>query len=230
MSKELSKGQLRHIIAKNIAPLLEANSVVNLGMGIPQMVSNYVTDEQNITFHVENGLLGMAEHIDESDERYNENFVDSGGERIAYVKGASTMDSSMSFAIVRGGHLDATVLGTLQVDEVGNIANYAVPGKRVTGMGGAMDLCTGAKRVIVATTHTSKGQPKLVKACTFPLTAQHAVTTIVTEKAVINVDNGFEIVAYNPLFELDDIIAGIDPEAKVTVSDNLQEMNIDVVA
>lgn len=220
---ELSREAVNITIAKNIAARLASNSYVNLGVGIPTLVAKYVKPEQNINIHSENGLIGATGDITSDDERYEESVISSSGNPTAYKEGASMFDSSLSFGIIRGGHLGATVLGTMEVDQLGNIANYTVPGKLVVGMGGAMDLCVGAKEVIVASTHTNKGRAKILKECKLPLTAKLAVTMIVTEKAVLKVTDGpLELVAYNPLFSVDDIISEV--EADVVVSDNLEKM------
>ncbi|WP_313758744.1 3-oxoacid CoA-transferase subunit B [Tissierella sp.] len=223
--KMLDMSVLRNIIAKNIAARLEKGSLVNLGVGIPTLVANYVTEEQEIILQAENGLVGTAGDASVGDEGYDPDIISSSGYPTHIIKGASFFDSSLSFGIIRGGHVDVTVLGTMEVDEKGNIANYEIPGKLVTGMGGAMDLCVGAKKVIVATYHTNKGRAKLIKNCTIPLTAPRVVDMVVTEKAVIEITNeGFLLTAYNPMFTIEDILEGIDAEVKI--SEDLVEMII----
>ncbi|WP_207204773.1 3-oxoacid CoA-transferase subunit B [Miniphocaeibacter massiliensis] len=223
--KVIDKKVLRNIIAKNIAAKLEKGNLVNLGVGIPTLVSNYVTEEQDIILQAENGLVGTAGDASEGDEGYDPDVISSSGYPTNIIEGAAFFDSSLSFGIIRGGHVDVTVLGTMEVDEKGNIANYEIPGKLVTGMGGAMDLCVGAKKVIVATFHTNKGRAKLLKNCTIPLTAKNAVNMIVTEKAIVEItDSGFVLTAYNPMFEIDNILEEIDAEVKI--SDDLVEMII----
>lgn len=219
---ELTKELIRDIIAKNIAALLKDNSIVNLGVGIPTRVAYFVKPEQRITLHGENGLLGTAGDV-KPGEDCDPNVISSSGYPTHITTGAAFFDSALSFGIIRGGHVDTTVLGTMEVDEKGNIANYAVPGKLVTGMGGAMDLCVGAKQVVVATLHTNKGTPKILKKCTIPLTAEKAVNIIVTEKAVLSITTeGFVLDAYNPMFSVEDILAEIDADVKV--NENLREM------
>lgn len=223
---ELSKQEMKEIIAKNIAVRLKNNSYVNLGVGLPTLVSKFVTDEQNINIHSENGMIGAIGDIGYDDPAYIPGVISSSGFPTKYKKGASFFDSSISFGIIRGGHLAATVLGTMEVDQYGNIANYTIPGKLVVGMGGAMDLCIGAKEVIIATYHTNNGRAKILKECRLPLTAQKAATMIVTEKAVFNVDNGkLLLTAYNSNFSVEEIISEV--EADVVISDNLEEMILD---
>lgn len=222
---ELSSQKIKEIIAKNIAANLEPNSYVNLGVGIPTMVADYTTSEQNIILHAENGLIGTAGDV-KPGEPFDPDVISSSGYPTTFIKGACFFDSSLSFGIIRGGHLSATVLGTMEVDQEGNIANYVIPGKMVAGMGGAMDLCVGAREVIVATTHTNKGRPKILKKCTIPLTALKAVTKIVTEKAIFNVANNvLTLIAYNPMFSVEDILSEV--EADVIVSEHLKEMIIE---
>ncbi|MCI6156589.1 MAG: CoA-transferase [Peptoniphilaceae bacterium] len=221
--RELSKGDMKIIIAKNIASRLPSNTYVNLGVGLPTLVSKYITEEQNINIHSENGMIGAVGDIDYEDPAYIPGVISSSGYPTKYKKGASFFDSSLSFGIIRGGHLAACVLGTMEVDQEGNIANYTIPGKLVVGMGGAMDLCVGAETVIIASYHTNHGKAKILKKCTLPLTAEKAAGMIVTEKAVLEVKDGYLLMtAYNPDFSLEQTLAEI--EADVRVSDHLEEM------
>lgn len=220
---EMSQSELKVIIAKNIAKRLTPNTYVNLGVGLPTMVAKFITEEQNINIHSENGLIGAIGDISYDDPEYIPGVISSSGFPTKYKKGASFFDSSLSFGIIRGGHLSACVLGTMEVDQEGNIANYTIPGKLVVGMGGAMDLCAGAKNVIIATYHTNHGKAKILKKCTLPLTAQKAATMIVTEKAVLEIKDGKMILtAYNPNFPLEETLKEI--EANVVIADNLEEM------
>ena len=171
------------LIARRVACELRAGSLVNLGIGLPTLVASMVGKDSNIFFQSENGLIGMQAFAEQGLEA--DDLTDAGGRPISALPGAATFDSAVSFGLIRGGHLDVTVLGGLQVDRTGRLANWMVPGSLVPGMGGAMDLVTGARRVIVAMTHTAKGEHKIVDACTLPLTSARCVDLIVTELAVL---------------------------------------------
>ena len=176
------------IIARRTARELAPGMLVNLGIGIPTLVANYVPDGMHVFFQSENGLIGTGAPPEEG--MAHPTLTDAGGRPVTALPGASTFDSAMSFGLIRGGHLDLTVLGGLQVDQTGRLANWTIPKKLVPGMGGAMDLVSGAKRVVVAMTHTAKGAPKIVRECTLPLTSTRAVDLVVTELAVIGFPNG----------------------------------------
>jgi acetate CoA/acetoacetate CoA-transferase beta subunit len=176
------------IIAKRIASELRDGMLVNLGIGIPTLVSKFVPSGMHVYFQSENGLIGTG--APPLPGMHHPLLTDAGGRCVTALPGASTFDTAASFALIRGGHVDVTVLGGLQVDACGRLANWMVPGKMVPGMGGAMDLVTGAKRVIVAMQHTAKGQPKIVKECTLPLTSERPVSLVVTELAVIGFPAG----------------------------------------
>jgi acetate CoA/acetoacetate CoA-transferase beta subunit len=180
--------QAQTVIAKRIARELRSGMLVNLGIGIPTLVANYVPDGVNVFFQSENGLIGTGP-IPE-DGMAHPTLTDAAGQPVTALPGACTFDSAVSFGLIRGGHVDMTVLGGLQVDAQGRLANWMIPGKMVPGMGGAMDLVTGAKRVIVAMQHTAKGKPKIVKQCTLPLTSVRAVDLVVSEMAVIGFPDG----------------------------------------
>jgi acetate CoA/acetoacetate CoA-transferase beta subunit len=176
------------IIAKRIAQELRSGMLVNLGIGIPTLVANYVPADVRVFFQSENGLIGTGPIPEEG--MAHPTLTDAGGQPVTALPGASTFDSAVSFGLIRGGHVDMTVLGGLQVDQQGRLANWMIPGKMVPGMGGAMDLVTGAKRVIVAMQHTAKGTSKIVKQCTLPLTSVRCVDLVVTEMAVISFPGG----------------------------------------
>ena len=176
------------VIAKRIARELRSGMLVNLGIGIPTLVANFVREGVTVYFQSENGLIGTGPIPEEGMD--HPALTDAGGKPVSALPGACTFDSAMSFGLIRGGHLDMTVLGGLQVDAHGHLANWMIPGKMVPGMGGAMDLVTGAKRVIVAMQHTAKGKSKIVRKCTLPLTSIRSVDLVVTELAVIGFPNG----------------------------------------
>lgn len=193
----------REQIAWRIAQEVQPHSVVNLGIGIPTLVANYLKPEMGVLLHSENGLLGMGPFPFEDD--VDADLINAGKQTITAVAGASFFSSADSFAMIRGGHIDLTVLGAMQVDCSGSIANWMVPGKMVKGMGGAMDLVAGVKNVVVAMQQVDKsGESKLLKECTLPLTGVHCISKIVTEMAVLHIENGY--------FIIDEVAPGLDPD------------------
>lgn len=175
---------VKTFIAKRVAKELSVGDLVNLGIGMPTEVANFVDPKLHITFQSENGMVGLDSTPAEGEEDWD--LTNAGGMPATACKGAAYFDSSLSFSLIRGGHVDATVLGAMEVDRKGNLANYMIPGKMVAGMGGAMDLVNGAKKVIIMMTHCAKnGEPKILDECTLPLTAAQCVDLIVTELAVI---------------------------------------------
>jgi acetate CoA/acetoacetate CoA-transferase beta subunit len=178
----------RELIARRVAHELEDNTLVNLGIGLPTEVARFVPQGLRVYFQSENGIIGFGARPPEGMEDVH--LTDAGGAFVSALPGAVSFDSAMSFALIRGGHLDMTVLGGLQVDRHGRLANWMIPGKLIPGMGGAMDLVGGARRVIVAMNHTQKGEPKIVDELTLPATSLRAVTLIVTEMAVIEPSGG----------------------------------------
>ena len=213
----MEKGLQAKFIAKRIAGELKFGDFVNLGVGLPTAVSDYVESDRGILFQGENGVIGLGKAafnvIDsfsaKSGAPADETLViNAGCTKTSINPGASFFDSATSFGLIRGGHVDVTVLGTLQVDQEGNIANYIIPGKMIAGMGGAMDLCVGCPKVIVATYHTSKGNPKIIEKCTLPLTAPKAVNTIVSEMGVFDITpEGIKMREYNPEYTIKEIKA-----------------------
>jgi acetate CoA/acetoacetate CoA-transferase beta subunit len=197
--------------------------LVNLGIGIPTMVANYLPAGLHVFFQSENGLIGTGQIPEEG--MAHPTLTDAGGRPVTALPGASTFDSAMSFGLIRGGHLDITVLGGLQVDQTGRLANWMIPGKMVPGMGGAMDLVTGAKRVIVAMQHTAKGKPKIVKTCTLPLTAVRPIDLLVTELAVIAFPDGrATLLETGPGVSVSDVKAAT--EAELVTPKSVPEMSL----
>lgn len=247
-SKEnLSKEKIREIIAKRAAKEFKEGDVVTLGIGLPTEVTKYLPENMNVMFQSENGLLGVGK--DQTGENTDPRVINAGGGLVETKQGACFYDSQMAFIMMRGGHIDATVLGALQADSEGNLANWSVPGKFTPGMGGAMDLVVGAKKVIVVMEHTSKGVSKIVERCDLPLTASREVNLIITERCVFRVDlgqkadnacvlntdtnefsvntgttGGLILEEINPMFSIEDIKACTG--ATFRVSENLKEMEI----
>lgn len=213
----------KEFIAKRIAKELKDGDVVNLGIGLPTMVANYIPDGINVILQSENGFVGLGAEAKAGME--NKDIVNAGGQYVTVNEGAAFFDSATSFGIIRGGHVDATVLGALEVDEKGNLANFMIPGKMVPGMGGAMDLVSGAKKVIIAMTHSAKGQPKILRKCSLPLTAAGQVDLIITEMAVIEVTvNGLLLKEIAPDVTIEDVLR--QTEASLVISDSLKVMEI----
>jgi acetate CoA/acetoacetate CoA-transferase beta subunit len=209
------------LIAKRVALELKDGNLVNLGIGLPTLVAQYLAPGLDVTFQSENGIVGMQALP--KGALPSPDLTDAGGAPISAVPGAFAFDSAMSFGLIRGGHLDVTVLGGLQVDELGQLANWMVPGKLVPGMGGAMDLVSGAKRVIVAMTHTAKGEAKILKRCTLPLTSVRSVDLIVTEMAVLKTTSeGLLLQEVAPGVSVEQVIAAT--QATLIVPDQVPVM------
>lgn len=201
----------RELIARNIVPMLHDGNVVNLGIGIPAMVSEFLPSEMNIILHSENGCVGVGPVAEPGKEDFD--LVDANGNFATLAMGAACCDSAQSFGLVRGGHLDVTVLGAMEVAENGDLANWMIPGKLVAGMGGAMDLVAGAKKVIVAMEHTSKnGSPKILKKCSLPLTGVGVVDAIVTELGIMEITpEGIKLKALAPGVTAEEIQSKTEP-------------------
>jgi acetate CoA/acetoacetate CoA-transferase beta subunit len=211
----------QEIIARRIAHELSKGMLVNLGIGIPTKVADYLPAGMNVFFQSENGLIGTGAPPEEGMQ--HPTLTDAGGRPVTALPGACTFDSAMSFGLIRGGHVDVTVLGGLQVDQLGHLANWMIPGKMVPGMGGAMDLVTGAKRVIVAMQHVAKGVSKVVEKCTLPLTSLRPVDMLVTELAVIAFrDKEAKLVERAPGVSVDHVVA--NTKARLSIPDNVLEM------
>ncbi len=213
----------KDIIAERVAQEIKPEMLVNLGIGLPSLVANFLPKDVHVFFQAENGVVGLGPRPPEGME--DEDLTDAGGGFVTAMPGAASIDSAMSFALIRGGHLDMTVLGGLQVDERGYLANWMVPGKMVPGMGGAMDLVAGAKSVIVAMVHTAKGAHKIIERCTLPLTATRRVTLIVTEMAVIEpTEKGLVLKERGPGCTIDDIVKATG--AKLIIEGDVPEMKL----
>jgi len=202
---------VKDIIAARVAKELKDGFIVNLGIGLPTLVANHVPEGVEITLQAENGILGMGPLSKEGEE--DSDTINAGNQNVEIMKGACFFDSATSFGIIRGGHVDMTVLGALQVDQKGNIASHLVPGKMVPGMGGAMDLVSGAKKVVVAMQHTQKGNHKIMKKCSLPLTGKECVDMIITEMAVMEVTkDGLLLKEIMPGFNLAQVLEATDAE------------------
>ena len=211
------------IIARRVARELRSGDLVNLGIGIPTLVANHVPPELKVFFQSENGLIGTGPIPEQGIA--HPLLTDAGGRPISALPGASTFDSSMSFGLIRGGHVDVTVLGGLQVDTEGHLANWMIPGKMVPGMGGAMDLVSGARRVIVAMQHAAKGKSKIVRRCGLPLTSARPVDLVVTDMAVMGFENGtIKLLETAPGVSIAEVMAVT--EAELLIPDHVPQMNI----
>jgi len=204
----------KNIIAKRVAREFKDGDVVNLGIGIPTLVSNYISEDVQIILQAENGFLGAGPSPEA--DRVDRDVVNAGGQPASIKPGGCTFDSVFSFSLIRGGHLAATVLGAMEVDESGDLANWWIPGKMMAGMGGAMDLVVGARRVIVAMEHTAKGQPKILKKCRLPLTAVGEVDLIVTEMAVFSYQPKLTLLELASGVSLEDVKKGTEAEFVVS--------------
>jgi acetate CoA/acetoacetate CoA-transferase beta subunit len=215
--------EAQEIIARRIARELQPGMLVNLGIGIPTLVANYLPEGMRVFFQSENGLIGTGAPPEEG--MAHPTLTDAGGKPVTALPGACTFDSAMSFGLIRGGHLDLTVLGGLQVDQEGHLANWMIPNKMVPGMGGAMDLVTGAKRVIVAMQHTAKGASKIVEKCRLPITSLRPVDLVVTELAVIGFRDGqANLLETGPAVSVEQVVAAT--EAKLVIPDSVPEMAV----
>jgi len=216
----MEKHEIKGFIAARVAKELKDGDVVNLGIGLPTMIPNYLPEDVSVILQSENGIIGTNPNSDDLNPMY---VVDAGGQPTAANIGGSFIDSSVSFGLIRGGHVDCTILGALEVDQEGNLANWIIPGKKVPGMGGAMDLVVGAKKVIVAMEHTARGNAKILKKCRLPLTALQCIDMIVTEMGVMEVrEEGLTLTEYNPEFTVEQIQEAT--EAVLIIAPDLKKM------
>ncbi|MBR4301317.1 MAG: CoA transferase subunit B [Bacteroidales bacterium] len=217
----MDKNEIRNFIARRAAKELRDGDVVNLGIGLPTAIPNFLPQGVNVILQSENGLIGMGPTPEEGKE--NPFYTNAGGGFITTTDSASSFDSATSFGIIRGGHVDVSILGAMQVDEQGDLANWMIPGKKTPGMGGAMDLLVGAKKVILAMEHTAKGSPKILKKCTLPLTAKGQVNMIITEMGVMEITpKGIVLKEINPEFTVEQVQAAT--EAQLIIDENLKSI------
>lgn len=203
---------IRVQIAKRAEKELQDGDYVNLGIGMPTMVANHISDDKTIVMQSENGLLGIGPYPIE--DEVDPDLINAGKETVTAIKGASFFTNAESFAMIRGGHIDVAILGGMEVAENGDLANWMIPGKMIKGMGGAMDLVNGAKRIIIIMEHVTRdGEPKILKQCALPLTGKGVVNRVITDRAVIDVtDAGLKLVEVAEGYTLEDIIASTEPE------------------
>jgi acetate CoA/acetoacetate CoA-transferase beta subunit len=214
-------ADIKERIARRVAKEFKDGDVVNLGIGLPTMCANYLSDDIVVTLHSENGFVGLDAVAEEGKE--DTDIINSGGAYVTVLPRVNFFDTATGFGIVRGGHVDATVLGAMEVAENGDLANWIIPGKKVAGMGGAMDLVVGAKEVIIAMTHTQKGNHKILEKCSLPLTAEKCVDLIVTEMGVMKVtEEGIVVTELHPDYTKEDIQAATG--CKLIFSPDLKPM------
>ena len=220
----MEKSEIKRFIAKRCAKELKNGDVVNLGIGLPTLIPNYLPKDVELIIHAELGIVSAGATPKEGDANYDPyHVIDAGGGVASVALGGAFIDAATSFGLIRGGHVDATILGGLEVDQEGSLSNWIIPGKKMPGMGGAMALCVGAKHCIVCMEHTAKGNPKIFEKCRLPLTASHCVNKIITEMCVLEVtDKGLLMTEINPEFTVEQVQAAT--AAPITVSENLKSM------
>ena len=222
----MDKSEIKGFIAKRCAQELKDGDVVNLGIGLPTLIPHYLPEGVELVIHAELGIVGAGAAPKAEDANYDPYHVtDAGGSPASVAYDGAFTDTATNFGLIRGGHVDACFLGALEVDAAGSLANWIIPGKKMPGMGGAMDLCVGAKKCIVCMEHTAKGNPKIFEKCRLPLTASHCVNKIITEMCVLEVtEQGLVMTEINPEFTVDQVKAAT--AAPITVAADLKEMTV----
>lgn len=201
----------RDQIAERAAREIQPGSIVNLGIGVPTLVANYLPAGHDVWLHTENGILGMGPFPFEGEE--DPQIINAGKQTVTVAAGGSCFDSAVSFTMIRGGHVDLTILGAMQISERGDLANWSIPGGKTLGIGGAMDLAAGSRRIVALTTHRAKGEPKLVRRCTYPLTAEKVIHRVITDLAVLDITpRGFELVECAPGVTHEEVREATDAE------------------